>query len=709
MNHVGMRHLSFLAKSGKMDDFLEEVLFRADARIWESRALADFSSAYEETRSSPVLTEPRRRLLDLKLLTEYLLFPGHIPEWADDFIQRHPDIQADLPFPVREAARDFFWNAAPAILIGDGEARIRYFIAGASSEPWDGDIAPRWAAAALDETALSEIQKAAAAALDWTPETSRRNLFCYPLIPPGGSGRLTGSSLGLPVALACMASILNIRLPDGVIATGAIERNGTVRRVRNTELKASACAGRFKAFFYPSENGMVHPGRKITAIPVATAAAALTLVRLYSAEHVSKLALFAGMMKNARQFVDNIEAAPCEWIERVHAEGALNAVMDEIAESAERFAILTKRFESLVERFDSRRAQSLSNLISEPHIESARIIAPLSAFRWCAANLSLANHHGRISGAEYWAGRASKLIDDARRADLLSAAAYFNHYFVARQNRYCFQPALPESLHRILDILERQHLIQRDAGSPAHIPLGRLYGTICQNFGFCGPEYIEETLRYAQKARTALGEGTVPEFKPEWSRQRNYLTYAWLDAGDLKKAEHTLCAYLEIDHPDEIENRIPAMTVWEHALTARFLAEAGETRARRRYYDAAGRQNSQNAEFGHPMQLWNYNMGRIAESLGRTKDARGRFLKSLDICCDRRFGSTMRIMALLPLSALYRAGQPPPDSDGLWNTIRRAMEKTDGAHFRELKSMSLEPALESIANSPEIWFPFSYR
>ncbi len=710
MNQMGMRHLVFLTKSAGMSDFLAETLFRIDALIWESVSPADFSSAYEQARFSTAFSETWRGLLDLKLLSEYLLYPGAMPEWADDFMRAYPDIGAGLPFPVEAAARDFMWNSAPVVMVGDADARVRYFVVGAASRREVPDIIPPWAAGGLDESALSSIRKAVDTAAAINPGYNNRNVFCFPLVPFGGTGRFTGSSLGLPLTLACMASMRNIRIPSGVIATGAVEKNGIVRRVQDMELKMSACAGRFKAIFYPAENGIVRPAEGITAIPVDTAASALSLVKLYSPEHVSELALFAGMIKNSGQFVNNIGGVPHEWIDRVRSEGALNAVIDEIADSPERFADLTGRFESLVERFDSGRAQTLSNLIPERRIRTMRNTAPLSAFRWCTANLSLAKHHGRISDAEYWARESRELIDDARRADLLSAAAYFNHYFVARHNRYLFQPALPEELHRILNILEKQYIIQNDAGCPVHIPLGRLYGTICQNFGFCGPDYIDETDLYARKARTALGEGTVPEFRYEWKRQLNYTAYARLDAGGIPNAERMLCAYLDIEHPDQIVNRISDMTVWEHALAARFLADAGDVRISETYFEAAGATVMQGAGAGHPMQLWNYNMGRIAETLNRPDEALDRFAKSIDICTADQFGATMKIMAMLPLSGLYRIyGRPDARANSHWKTIRNAMDKTGNGFFTELKSLPLEEALESITISPGTWFPFNYR
>jgi len=60
-------------------------------------------------------------------------------------------------------------------------------------------------------------------------------------------------------------------------------------------------------------------------------------------------------------------------------------------------------------------------------------------------------------------------------------------------------------------LVEERYLTQCAGGCVVDRTLGELYGSICQNFGFCGPRYLSECEDHAQKAMQALGGGDVPE------------------------------------------------------------------------------------------------------------------------------------------------------------------------------------------------------
>ena len=158
------------------------------------------------------------------------------------------------------------------------------------------------------------------------------------------------------------------------------------------------------------------------------------------------------------------------------------------------------------------------------------------------------------------------MVKNASVGDVESFATFCNHRFIClHHNRYDFRPELPRFVKRILRALEDQYGSQCELLQNAtHETLGALYGSIAQNYGFCGPEYLSETRTYCQLSRKVYGEGNAPQLKAHHLRPLNYLVYACLDAGFPDEAEATLLAYLEMDDWQTLQHRIPEFSEWHH-------------------------------------------------------------------------------------------------------------------------------------------------
>lgn len=283
-------------------------------------------------------------------------------------------------------------------------------------------------------------------------------------------------------------------------------------------------------------------------------------------------------------------------------------------------------------------------------------------------------------------------------------ADFCNRRFVTEYHAlYRFCPELPEWLTEMRDKLESVRETQAINGiKPARPSLGKLYGTIAQNYGFCGPMYLEECQRSVSSAKEAFGGLKVPELEKDCRRQYHYLVCAFLDADKADEAQAALENYL--GSPLEEVNPA-ALNRYQHAALARFLAD---TDLRLPHYEAWCRNHLKRSLTEHPWQLWLWNVGRRLPENEAKRDA---WHKGLALC--RRLGLTARPMALLHAAWLFREGLAA--STVLDEVVQDVLAEISGSrlhmpHFADLFSKTTwQAVLESIAAHPARWFPFTYR
>jgi hypothetical protein len=210
----------------------------------------------------------------------------------------------------------------------------------------------------------------------------------------------------------------------------------------------------------------------------------------------------------------------------------------------------------------------------------------------------------------------------------------------------------------------------------------------------------------------AFGGGDVPELRDDVLRQECYLAYARLDLGDGEKARAAMFRFLEVGGWAEVWGRMNArgFSRWQRALLARYLADAGDGSQWREYLDRVLGDRSNLADHDHPSQLWLYNLGRIALELDRRQEATDLFEESLGICLKGELGPTVHVMALLPLSGLWKLGRlSGVDLDQAMRQISESAEKLNPEYFSLLREKEFEAVLVEVWESPGRLFPFMYR
>ena len=707
MSETALDALIPTARFGRLDVVREQLAATPPGR-WFAGEPAALGRAYRHARSALAAVPDVQALLDLHLLLAPLVGEPPPPSWALAWADAHLPAGTFFPAPLPHLAAAGVWRRVPLLVVRNGEERLRHLVVGFAPDAPGRDPWPDWAGPLLDESARSALADAIQAAETAAPAPAGCRPWIIPLLAPEGPDPITGRSLGLPAGLGLVAAAEKRPVPRRLATTGDLSADGAVGSVAGMDAKARlAVRERFTVLLHPPGAGSDRDG--LTAIPVSHLARARLLADLHRRDRAGELAVLAGMLDDPDRFIRNVDGLPAEWLRRVRETGDHRPVIRTLGRRPERFARLADRLERAVYQGRTDRAAAMADLLTEDDLTALADHAPLAAFRWCTARLSLCNHTGRVPEAGHWSRRAEALLPAARRADLDRVVDYFNHRLVARHNRYRFSAELPPHLAELLKLLTDQYRMQCAAGCPTRMVLGRAWGTIAQNHAFCGPAHLDRVRELTHRARRALGEDTVPEHREEWLRQLHYLTYALLDAGPdhFAEARELLFRYLEIENWADLWPRFSGLSRWRHALTARFLADAGGPAERAAFLAAAAETGPTPAPV-FPWPTWCFNAGRVAQARSAAATARGWFRKSLDLCLAPSAGPSVRVMALLPLSALHAAGERPPETPAIWDRIRDAARVLDRDHFRAL-SDAPERALAAVADRPERWFPFLYR
>jgi len=690
---------------------LRAVLSNPGLKIWGGLTEDRFSSWYDDLvprlSKAPEITS----LLERHILGQMLVYKTDSPPWMYKWIQSKIDTSVHLGTRRLEEFCAGTWAFVPVLLTGQG-ACIRYFTVGCLSGESMSAVAPypEWASAVMDPAAMDAVISAAGAACSTSGKSSGRMLFCWPLLADTGSIQITGGSLGLALYIGFKGVLTGEAAVKNVVATGRIDDSGNLDTAGNLAEKF-ACAAEtgFSGIICPSGTGppagVDHP---IKTLAVSCPDEAWMIARLYATGEEKELLLFAAMQSDPGRLVDNLDRVPPEWITWAHRNGLLTKTVARVFSNTAHFANIAAVLKKAVDAFKLEQAEAICTLGDSGHMEALAGPGRLSRFRWAVAALALANHRGRITAAKKWVPVARDLLDHARTVDPYAAAEFYNNHFIARHNRYFFQPQLPEDLLKTLRILEDKSTLDRSAGCLVAPQLGAFYGTIAQNYAFCGPGYIEKTAEYADLAFQTFGQAQSSEYRRDALRQQSYLFYAYADAGRREKARGHLFRYLEIDSLERFFAAFEEKTDWHHTAMVRFLSEFGDRGLCKRYLDAASEYRPAITQ-KHPWQLWCWNVGRIAIELGRQDHAGAFFNESLAICRSRDNGMTVFAMSLLPLSGLQQTGQLEENLARLLPEVVQAACELNSEHFADLGGMGAGKILDKVWRQPGTFFPFTYR
>jgi len=361
---------------------------------------------------------------------------------------------------------------------------------------------------------------------------------------------------------------------------------------------------------------------------------------------------------------------------------------------------------------EPRRARPLALLFSPQEIAGLARGFPdalFPAFDWCLAVLTFYNHCGEVEESERWSRCAGELKPLVEAPEICKSV---NRDFVGQRfNRYHFRPEPTPELARALEVEEEKQSRYRESNAV----LGAIYGTLAQNYGFCGPAFLDSLLEMSARARRAFGR----KYRGEAERLLNYETYGLLDAGRPDEAGECLRKYLGLpvacglDLLQAEASRLLSLTEepaapYKLALLYRFLADLGHDLPRAQLRGALSAFHSRR---GHPWPLIALNLGRLALFAGMVDEA-GELLRHSAYLCGQG-GDTLRPMGLLALAELEACGRAKEEDFAAAREIVAWIGCTPTLHRDHFASLlALQEGADILATARrerEKLFPFSYR
>lgn len=712
MYNTDFKHLQFLAETEWGLSHLKALLYKPHLGLWCSLS-PETCEAFHSALKRHLENEAQLiDLLNLHLVTESLVFKDQAPEWFVSWVHEHIQVEKYLPEISWPAAVHGNWCATPVLLVHE-QTYLRYFILGRVSAPNEIPLWPNWAEPLMDAGAKRGIRRAEKACRNLCPAKDDQRFVCYPLTIFNRMNQFRQTSLGLPVALGFMALLTGKSIPGELVATGSIQEDGSVRKVGHLSRKVKHARHMgFKVSLFPIDSHRPLGIDGMELLPVDNLRQAWMFARLFTPGRAADLILMGNMLKNPRAFVNNCTGLPVPWLEWALKNGLNSGIGSSMKKSPALFGMFVEKLGTCLDKGDFARGEALAEWV-DSSIDNLKDASSPFLFKWYTLNLSVANHRGNTPVADLWQNKADAMVKNASVKDAESFATFYNHAFICQHhNRYNFHPELPPFLGRICHSLEGQYKSQCELVPDAtNETLGALYGSIAQNFGFCGPEYLEETRTYCELSGKVYGCDNTPRQTANRLRPHNYLLYACLDAGRPDEAESTLLVYLEVDGLQALQADMFRFSAWHHAALARFFAIDKARNEMEKYVKWALDNKVRLIEPTHPWQLWLNNMGRVCYTLGDMKNARKFFRESLELCFSPTMGPTVQVMGLLPLSGLRRiSAMEGSVADSVEMRIRALAKNLNPDHFRLLlENSDFLGTLDILWARPEVLFPFTYR
>ena len=643
---------------------------------------------------------PRRSLFVSLLLRPCSNRPCPSPYAADD-----------LPQTLLEDLPRWRWQAVAVPVVVENKGSLIWFMvaAGQRAEALPS-VYPPSLAKVLRQESRQAIEDAFVAARRQLPGYQ---FYTFALLDDGSP--VEGRSLGLPLGLAALAAAAGGSSGTTWLATGDLQENGVIRSVLDQDLscKGAEAAKRFSLFLYPADNRPLPTTPRCHGKAVADLAQAWLWANRYTAESPQEVQTLELALGSAEALVANCADLSGPSLD-YYRQTQFSTHKVQIIADRKMLADLSRKLDGLT-GIDHGKAEALAAFFDEEDLAVVGRTSPLVAFTWCSCRLGLVNHSGDNTAALHWKAIAERYKEGARSQSPDEFSKFINRFYVScRHNCYRFDPDISSEFMDVLVEEERYH-----RGGVNDV-LGSMYGTLAQNYGFCGPAYLEELKAYVAKAQGCFGNG---ELKDEARRGFSYLFCGFLDAADYTAARAALWAYIDAEgwrqQPAALGGLRKTDRPFAEAMLVRYLAETFDPAAAEaevgglvEHLLAAGPPNGD----GHPWQLYACNAGNLAWKCGRPALAEAFWERSLALCDprqSRKAGETMQVMGLLPLVAL--AGQQRLDERHLMAAadilqIIRNSSFLCQQHFACLDAaVDGESALRlARANLPAL-FPFSYR
>lgn len=532
MKPISVDTILFVAQSSPVQ--LESLLPRIDRIQWprETNELKLFHDQMVNCLAEPYLSLYRLAITGHILMSSS---QGHNPDAVMVFLSEA--FSGDL-LPDFVKTENAAWRLAP-VLVVQKQASIRYFMVGAShcfpETGW-----PDWFDRRIDDTCRDSIQVALLASR--TRSHNPDGIFIFPLVSPCQDGwQFWGRSLGLPVALAALSALTNQSLAPGIAATGHIRQKTppfAVGPVEEMEIKSAKAAQQgFRLLLYPGEcNPVTRIFSGMQTRQVADLDDAWLWARMYDPACRGDIDLLRLARHDPKTLINNIPVIRHHLLEWLCNSEYRSALAHQIVSQTDLIKKWIDQMEACIETSDIQKAETLSQFFpQEAGFDAIRQISPFQGFRWPAVNLKIANHLGDNHQSSFWNHVATPLQNHARNHNPKEYSSHINNSCVTLHNFFIFNPKAPDDLLRVLDE-EKKY---KRPGESSYI-LGSIYGTLAQNFAFCGPDYLRDVKRCIKMAQKEFGNGDIPDFQQDWLRGYGYLVFAFLDAGKPKDAKASL-------------------------------------------------------------------------------------------------------------------------------------------------------------------------
>lgn len=699
-----LKELARWAQWGCIEERIAELL-RPQDLVWPQQK-AEFAESWRLIDAA--LPEAQRHLLPQALAAALLTRGEDAPEWLRQKAFEWIDLGGLGVALAPDALQAAKWHLVPLALANESGAQLYWALVGLFPMGVLGCCWPSW----WERTADREAVESVATALQLARERSGREYFFWPLLGRRDRLLILGGSSSLSVFLAAWTLHRGL-CNDSIVATGGLGRSGEILPVAGLRQKAALAAKHgLKALLHPFGSKPTGAfGANLELIEVAELDEACLVLEEYSPGKNQQLLSDYRTLADTERLACSLHLLSPAVLKNRHGSTRYARQVRLICANPN---LLTRAAQNLERTMDNPDVRvDLLELLLEPFraetLRHSAVQSPAAAFLLAQLQLALANRRGRIETSRRWCelGKELAVKVAAHPEGIERQADFINRRLIhERHNRYDFRPELPPSILMMVRSLEQMAEVSRRHFGERAIPvLGRLYGTLAQHFGFCGPDYLHETLRYVELAQRAFGGGRLPEYRQDWCRQENYRCHALLDAGSHDEARSALSNYIGFDLAQGRASDYGALNAYQHAALARLCFETGQAPANYVHWcrGMVGRPPQQ-----HPWQLWCTNVAPFLNDTGLSKAA---LETAVRIC--RRQGPTVWAMAFLPIEQLWHLRLAK--DEWLATRTEETLVHLRGAaihpaHFADLLQCGhWRDVLRKVSQARMKLYPFTYR
>lgn len=554
----------------------------------------------------------------------------------------------------------------------------------------------------------------------------------FAAVPRHPSLEFDGDSLGLPIWLGAMTlarmqglerkEAEQLRAAFGeILATGALDENGSLRLVDGVERKAALAGRRFSRFLYPASSTKGVPSKGFPLVFKEDAEFLLESVdeRFWRAVYTFRfdpgsfwlqlpiLGSWRGEENASRLSLALEYARNCGCWVLPRTEGLDTDV-------------LLENLCSFLEKRDLRLKENRRRLLEVFPLDWVeRQERTVNLFRLCQLQITYWNSRGRDISS--WIAIVEECRNAVRNSGRNVSAMFLSYYARLNEgfhNKFIFR--CPSAVKKGMWEELRPFAKCREQAA------GEIYGMLCQGAAFRG--YRKEALRLAALSEKKFGldkEGRLEALRRD--ADRAHIHWDRKDGGFVELHEQA-CRHArryirkskgcDVNYPyaEALKARIHAEAARRlgKPVPPRFLGEAVSHMEKRKQSGENGFINI------HPWQLYFYNAGSACLSSGNRKQrelAIELLMYSRELCLHGDVA--IECMALLSLSQLASAKGLEPEDELIAARVFQDMEaavegnRLDPQHFAPLLELAKQgrvlAALAAVRSDPQRFFPFNYR